>query len=77
MGYVDTSREPWRVQTFRIPQLVDVGQVEALDTLPSFHYQPVADETTAAGLRLPWCRETPTHAVGMFAREQGSRRRRG
>ncbi len=73
VGYVDTSREPWRVQTFRIPQLVDVGQVEALDTLPSFHYQPVADQATAAGLRLPWCREAPTHAVGAFAREQGSR----
>ena len=73
VGYVDTSREPWRVQTFRIPQLVDVGQVEALDTLPSFHYQPVVDETTAAGLRLPWCRESPAHAVGAFAREQGSR----
>lgn len=73
VGFVDTSREPWQVETFRIPQLVDVGQVEALETLPSFHYQPVADQATAAGLRLPWSREVPAYAVGMFAHEQGSR----
>ena len=73
VGYVDTDREPWRVETFRVPQLVDVGQVEALETLPSFHYQPVADEATAAGLRLPWSREVPPYTVGVFAREQGSR----
>ena len=73
VGYVDTDREPWRVETFRVPQLVDVGQVEALETLPSFHYQPVADEATAAGLRLPWSREAPPYTVGVFAREQGSR----
>lgn len=73
VGFVDTSREPWKVETFRIPQLVDVGQVEALETLPSFHYQPVADQATAAGLRLPWSREVPSYAVGMFAHEQGSR----
>jgi molecular chaperone DnaK (HSP70) len=73
VGYVDTDHEPWRVETFRIPQLVDVGQLETLETLPSFHYQPVADEATAAGLRLPWSRETPPYTVGVFAREQGSR----
>nr|MCU0982812.1 molecular chaperone Hsp70 [Pirellulaceae bacterium] len=73
VGYVDTDREPWRVETFRVPQLVDVGQVETLETLPSFHYQPVADEATAAGLRLPWSREAPPYTVGVFAREQGSR----
>lgn len=73
VGYVDTHREPWRVETFRVPQLVDVGQVEALETLPSFHYQPLADEATAAGLRLPWSHEAPPYTVGVFAREQGSR----
>jgi len=73
VGYVDTRREPWQVQTCRIPQLVDVGQVEALESLPSFHYQPVADQATAAGLRLPWNRQPPEYAVGVFAREQGSR----
>ena len=73
VGYVDTSREPWRVQTFRIPQLVDVGQVEALESLPSFHYQPLADQAAAGGLQLPWQREPPAYAVGVLAREQGSR----
>jgi hypothetical protein len=73
VGYVDTSREPWQVQTFLVPQLVDVGQVEALETLPSFHYQPIADEATASGLRLPWSRQPQAYAVGVFAREQGGR----
>ncbi len=73
VAYIDTAREPWRVQTFRIPQLVDVGQIEALESLPSYHYQPVADQATTAGLRLAWTAEPPTYAVGVFAREQGAR----
>jgi molecular chaperone DnaK (HSP70) len=73
VGYVDTHREPWRVQTFLVPQLVDVGQVEARETLPSFHYQPAAGERAGEGVRLPWHRETPDHVVGVLAREQGAR----
>ncbi len=42
--YVDTGEEPWQVRTFAVPQLVAPGQVEARETLPSFHYQPAAGE---------------------------------
>jgi len=73
VGYVDTHREPWRVQTFSIPQLVDVGQVEARETLPSFHYQPAAGERAGEGVGLPWQREAPGHVTGVLAREQGAR----
>ena len=37
-----------------MPQLVAAAQVEARETLPSFHYQPAADELPADVLRLPW-----------------------
>ena len=44
--YVDTHKEPWRIETFAVPQLVAPGQIEARETLPSFHYQ--------AGARASW-----------------------
>ncbi|MHB1034217.1 MAG: Hsp70 family protein [Pirellulales bacterium] len=69
-AYVDTSRQPWQVRTFAVPQLVAPGQVEARETLPSFHYQPAAGELAAGAMRLPW--GDPTHAVGFFARDHGT-----
>jgi hypothetical protein len=69
--YVDTDQHPWRVRTFPVPQLVAPGQVESRETLPSFLYQPGASEFAADAMRLPWSRETPDHAVGFFARDQG------
>ncbi len=52
--YVDTTEEPWHVRVFAVPQLVAAGQVEARETVPSFHYQPAAGELPPAALRLPW-----------------------
>ena len=52
--YVDTEEAPWRVQTFAVPQLVAPGQVEARETLPSFHYQPAPGELPSEAIRLPW-----------------------
>ena len=80
--YVDTAEEPWHVRVFAVPQLVAAGQVEARETLPSFHYQPGPGELPAAALRLPWTaaavsttanREEPPQAVGFFARDHGAR----
>ncbi|HUT91287.1 MAG TPA: Hsp70 family protein [Thermoguttaceae bacterium] len=70
--YVDTEQDPWRVQTFRVPQLVAPGQVEARETLPSFLYQPAPGELPADALRLPWHGADATHAVGFFARDHGA-----
>ncbi len=78
--YVDTAEEPWRIKTFAVPQVVAPGQVEARETLPSFHYQAAAGELASGALRCPWhgmadvpsdARE-PTWAVGFFARDQGT-----
>ncbi len=70
--YVDTSKSPWRVQTFAVPQLVAPGQVERRETLPSFHYQPAADELAEGALALPWSDAEPRTAVGFFARDHGA-----
>ena len=55
--YVDTQESPWRVRTFAVPQLVAPGQVEARETLPSFHYQPARGEFSPQALQLPWGRQ--------------------
>ncbi len=52
--YVDTQESPWRVRTFAVPQLVAPGQVEARETLPSFHYQPARGEFSPEAMRMPW-----------------------
>ncbi|MGI8978134.1 MAG: Hsp70 family protein [Pirellulaceae bacterium] len=80
--YVDTSEKPWRVRVLSLPQLVAPGQVESRDTLPSFHYQPAAEEIAAGGTKMPWrstaaTRERgrleayPTYTVGFYARDFG------
>ena len=78
--YVDTTEEPWQVRVFPVPQLVAAGQVEARETLPSFHYQPGPGELPPAALRLPWTAgrdpenrvPQPPHVVGFFARDHGA-----
>ena len=69
--YVDTAEKPWRVQVLAIPQLVAPGQVESRDTLPSFHYQPVAEEVAAGATRLGRLEAYPIYAVGFYARDFG------
>ncbi|MGD9128389.1 MAG: Hsp70 family protein [Planctomycetia bacterium] len=72
--YIDTTEKPWKIRTFSIPQLVDVGQIESRETLPSFHYQAAANEFGKDSLRLPWDAQTETsdHMVGCFARDHGT-----
>lgn len=72
VAYVDTRVEPWRLETFAVPQVVASGQVEAREVLPSFHYQPAQGELPPQALTLPWAADPPAYAVGVFARDQGS-----
>ncbi|MCO6458518.1 MAG: Hsp70 family protein [Pirellulaceae bacterium] len=71
VNYVDTNESPWQVRTFTVAQLVDRAVVERRETLPSFHYQPAAQEL--GGLRLPWDDGDRTHVVGVVARDEGAR----
>lgn len=70
---IDTSVEKFRVRTFAVPQLVAPAQVEARDTLPSFHYQPGSQEFAPEALRLPGIVATPSYCVGVFARDHGAK----
>ena len=73
--YIDTTETPWKIRTFAIPQLVDVGQVEPRETLPSFHYQAATDEFGKNSLGLPWHEggdDVVDYAVGCFARDHGT-----
>lgn len=68
---VDTHAANWQVQTFAVPQLVAPGQVEARETLPSFHYESVQEEFPPGSLAMPWSTREASSVVGLFAREQG------
>src|SRR5687768_2299827 len=73
--YVDTAENPWRVRVLEIPQLVAPGQIEARDTLPSFHYQPTEAEAASGTLKLPWTgggSGVAPHVVGFMAGDYGS-----
>ena len=79
MAYVDTNETPRRIRTFAIPQVVAPGQIEARDTLPSFHYQPASGEFPDDSTRMTWpsvpdarsVRDTES-IVGHFARDHGT-----
>ncbi len=72
MASVETTVTPWSIQTFVVPQVVAPGQIEARESLPSFHYQPAAGEFSPGALQLGWSSTEPTHMVGLFARDQGT-----
>jgi hypothetical protein len=70
--YVDAAESPWCVRTFAVPQVVAPGQIEARETLPSFHYQAAPGELPAGALKHTWHKQEPSCAVGFFARDHGS-----
>jgi molecular chaperone DnaK (HSP70) len=74
--YVDTLENPWKVRTFAVPQLVAAGQIEARETLPSFHYQPapgeVVDNKGEGGREKGENTNPPSPFVGLYARDQGT-----
>jgi hypothetical protein len=72
MAYVDTEELPRRIHTFAVPQVVAPGQIEARDTLPSFHYQPATGEFAAGSMRVPWQKSDAGYFVGQFARDHGT-----
>ena len=69
------SRPDWCVETFRIPQWVDLGQLEARETLPSFHYESDGQRSCRCRAGLPWERgnESVASCVGVLARDAGQR----
>lgn len=72
VAYVDTSESSPRVGAFAVPQLVAPAEVEARETLPSFHYEAASGEFAAGALALPWSERDRDYAVGFFARDHGA-----
>jgi molecular chaperone DnaK (HSP70) len=70
--YIDTADARWQIHTLVIPQVVAPGEVEARETLPSFHYEAAAGEFAKGALQLPWDTMEPRSTVGFFARDHGA-----
>jgi len=71
VAFVDTAADDAVVQTFTVPQLIDAGEVDTRETLPSFHYEPAKGEFAAGAVTLPWEDADSRHIVGYFARDHG------
>ena len=71
LSYVDTHADEPTVQLLKIPQIIAPGEIEALDSLPSFLY--LADENTSASgqLKMPW-QEDASICAGLHARKIAS-----
>lgn len=74
VGYVDlhdTTPGAIDIHSFKIPQLVGMGRMGELPSLPSFLYLPGEFDTQHGALDLPW-KKGRRYAVGAYARDQGS-----
>src|SRR5262249_43176341 len=60
------------IQTFQIPQLVNVGEMGQRPLLPSFLYLPGPHDLPPGATKLPWD-ESPLDVIGEFARSHGGR----
>lgn len=72
VAYVDTQSQNLQIQQFRIPQLVSVGYIQDLSTLPSFCYLCASEEWPIGSLALPW-KEEMDYFVGRFAQLHGAK----
>ncbi len=74
VGYVDlhdTTPGAIDIHSFKIPQLVGMGRMGELPSLPSFLYLPGEFDIQHGALDLPW-KKGRQYAVGAYARDQGS-----
>ena len=71
VAFVDTKGRERKVETFAVPQLIAPGEIEARDTLPSFHYQPAEGELPDGSLKLSWEKAESDATVGVYARDHG------
>ncbi len=67
--YIDTHEQPWQIRVLPLPQFISPDEVESRDSLPSFHYQPVAGQCS----NLPWQKKAESYSVGVFARDEGAK----
>ncbi len=80
VAYFDTTSPGRQPLTLAIDQLVAPGEIEARQTLPSFHYEPAAgelgdtpDDLIALPWGAPWRNGEKPWIVGALAKESGAR----
>ena len=67
--YIDTADTDWKIRVLSMEQLVAVGEIESLDTLPSFYFCP-AQTGQNESFGLPWHEKPPNFCVGAYARDE-------
>ncbi len=68
---VDTDTDPWKLEIFHVHQLTAPSTIERRDNLPSFHFEPVANDGAGGALALPWEGRSDS-IVGALARDRGA-----
>ncbi|MFT5127092.1 MAG: hypothetical protein ACI8W8_000693 [Rhodothermales bacterium] len=71
VAYMDTQAETPEPTIFPIAQVVEAGETDARDTLPSFVYLPDERQFSPGTLDLPWAGERD-FAVGQLARKHAA-----
>lgn len=69
--YIDSELENPVPEIFKIPQIVEFGEIEVKESLPSFIYLPDEKEVPEGGLDLPWG-ENIGFSIGEFAKKNSS-----
>lgn len=72
VAYVDTQDETPNSQSFKIPQIIAPGEIEASESLPSFLFLPEMSTLGPGSLNLPWNSENAETAVGAYAKKVSS-----
>ena len=71
VAFMDTQRPNSLLETFRIEQMVDLQTSQFSDTLPSFHYELTAPESSQVHSRFHFSDGSHVSVVGAFARQRG------
>jgi molecular chaperone DnaK (HSP70) len=72
VSFIDTVIEGARPEIFRIPQLIEFGELADREMLPSFIFIPDGKEVPEKGFALPWD-SNKDYAVGEFAMMNSSK----
>ena len=71
VAFMDTHGSKPLLEIFRIEQMVDFQTSQLSDTLPSFHYELTASESTQISSRFQFSDGEHLSVVGAFARQRG------
>ena len=71
VAFMDTQRSKPQLEIFRIEQMVDFQTSQFSDTLPSFHYELTAAESSQIHSRFQFSEGSHLSVVGVFARQRG------